>query len=1118
MVAPSRTHGLRQIAQNSYRICVIALGFILLIATTLAASHTLVVWATGLTALFVGLHVFFPINLLFNRIDLIQVTTLGAGVLYGAPTAGWGAVLGLVGGYIFQGIRGFEKSEVQADSERREAMLEAGFSIGAHTFALQLTLVSTGFIQGLAGIGPVESMGAAVLRLAMPLVLFAFLHGAVFLGDFFLRPGRQFFQAGRDIINLIVIEFLPLPFVLLSLLAYTAIGPGAIFVLGAVPLIVMILYSGLSTARATLERKRQELSVLNEFSRQLRSNLRLPDLLNEIHHQFLQILGYENFYVALYEPEGDRVQYPLVVTNKLREEWDSRRLSDRLTDRVLRGHKPVLIADARNIPVEMFDLPYGQAHPVSWLGVPLIASERSIGCLGVYSVYRGVVFTQSEMDLLTIICGQIGVAIENALLYAQAQLRATQLETLSHLTSLITASLDLQDVLPQICRAVTQVGGSRSAIFLLDQNGGKVTLESSYQLSPEFVAANRSFSVAEDERSRCLRTRRDFLAPDLADLDLNPTISRIFERERIQSFGSFPLTAPEGQLGILTVYFDAPRRFDPAQVDLLHTFASQAAIAVANARRYAHTDMALGRRVYQLSILEAVSRELSAAIHSERLYEIILNFACEFTNSPWGSFGLYHPESRQIEIKAYHGYLNLPKYFPVDQGVSGRAVRERAAVNLPDVSLDLDYHDDSGGSARSMLCIPLIQQEEQVLGILTLEHSERAAYSQADQSFVGQLASQAAIAVMNAHLYGESAQGHERLVALINSVTEGILMIEGGSISVVNDAAALLLGLQRSALAGVPMADLSEQYLRKLGLGSSEVHALLGSLGHKKIRLYPKEVLHIDNPGAGKLLERTIHPVWDNGGRVAGWVLVLRDVTEEHQIYQARELITETLVHDLRSPLSAVIGALDVIEDDIQDSRRNGGISLQAVTVARRGTRRVLDLVDTLLEIARMQAGKLELRLDDVSLPDLVEPLLNDFMVQAIDAGLILRTEISNDLPEVRIDGDKITRVLANLIDNALKFTPSGGQVIVSIKHNQEDAVVMSVSDTGFGIPPPFREKIFDRFVQIPGRRGKRRGSGLGLTFCRLAVEAHGGRIFVEPQLPEGSRFVVLLPLGKESS
>ncbi|HSO26708.1 MAG TPA: GAF domain-containing protein, partial [Anaerolineales bacterium] len=545
----------------------------------------------------------------------------------GAASAGWGGALGFFSGYALQGLREPSPYDERAGKKplpparRLAAIQEIGFSIGAHTLALQLTLVLSGFVNGWVGIGEVESLAMAVLRLSLPLVVFAIFHGVLYLVDFALRPERAGWRSGREIVDLFLLEFLPLPFVLLSLLAFTAIGGGVIFVLGAAPVIVVVLYSGLTNARTTLEWKRKELAVLNEFSQQLRSSVKLADLLAKIQRQFVQALAYENFYVALYDPERDQVDYPLVVVNGERAEWPSRRLSDYLTDQALRTRK-TMAATFTPLGTPRFEPPLAARQPSAWFGVPLTASERAVGCLGVYAVRPGTVFAPSDIVLMTTICGQIGVAVENALLYEQAQLRATQLEMLSHLTSLITASLDPQEVLPQVCRAVTQVGGSRSAIFLYDPATGKATLASSYQLSPEFVAANRSFSVAEDERARCLHTQRDYFAPDLTEAALPPALARVFDREQIKSLGSFPLITQEGPLGILTVYYDTRHQFDPMQVDLLHTFAAQAAIAVANARRYSYTDMALARRVQQLSMLDAAAREFSAAIHSDKLFTI----------------------------------------------------------------------------------------------------------------------------------------------------------------------------------------------------------------------------------------------------------------------------------------------------------------------------------------------------------------------------------------------------------------------------------------------------------------------------------------------------------------
>ena len=271
----------------------------------------------------------------------------------------------------------------------------------------------------------------------------------------------------------------------------------------------------------------------------------------------------------------------------------------------------------------------------------------------------------------------------------------------------------------------------------------------------------------------------------------------------------------------------------------------------------------------------------------------------------------------------------------------------------------------------------------------------------------------------------------------------------------------------------------------------------------------PKATYRVGGAPAERYLERLALPVWGGGRRAEGWMIVLRDVTEEHQVAETRKLITETLVHDLRSPLSAVVSAIDVMEDSLKNEARSE-ILPQAIQVARRGSTRVLGMVESLLDISRLQSGTIELIRIPIDLQAVVDTILVDFLPQSQDYGVILRSEIPSRLV-VNADLHKITRVLTNLVDNALKFTPPGGQIIFSAAASG-DKVEIRVSDTGPGIPAEFREKIFDQFAQVPGQRGRRRGSGLGLTFCRLAIEGHGGRIWVESPPDGGSAFIFTLP------
>jgi signal transduction histidine kinase len=147
-----------------------------------------------------------------------------------------------------------------------------------------------------------------------------------------------------------------------------------------------------------------------------------------------------------------------------------------------------------------------------------------------------------------------------------------------------------------------------------------------------------------------------------------------------------------------------------------------------------------------------------------------------------------------------------------------------------------------------------------------------------------------------------------------------------------------------------------------------------------------------------------------------------------------------------------------------------------------------------------------------VELHRLVVAILTEYLPQSTEYGVELCNAIPTHLPDIHADQGKLTRVIANLIDNAIKFAPSGSQVVVSASLFADDQIIIQVSDNGPGVPEDYREKIFERFTQVPGSHGRRRGTGLGLTFCKLAVEAHGGRIWVDANPDGGSIFKITLP------
>jgi signal transduction histidine kinase len=229
------------------------------------------------------------------------------------------------------------------------------------------------------------------------------------------------------------------------------------------------------------------------------------------------------------------------------------------------------------------------------------------------------------------------------------------------------------------------------------------------------------------------------------------------------------------------------------------------------------------------------------------------------------------------------------------------------------------------------------------------------------------------------------------------------------------------------------------------------------------------------------------------------------------ELLRLREELADMIIHDLRNPLGVLTGGLEFLRD-LGPGEGPPDDRAAAIQVMERAARRMRGLVDTLLDIARLEAGELQLRLAPLDLGALVEEALLEQAPLAEAFGIAHENALPGDLPPVLGDRDVVQRVLINLLDNAIKYTPSGGTVRVEA-HSDAETVTLEVIDTGPGIPLDERERIFEKFTQVRRQAEERRGSGLGLAFCQMAVQAHGGRIWVEDG-PDGtgSRFAFALP------
>ena len=341
--------------------------------------------------------------------------------------------------------------------------------------------------------------------------------------------------------------------------------------------------------------------------------------------------------------------------------------------------------------------------------------------------------------------------------------------------------------------------------------------------------------------------------------------------------------------------------------------------------------------------------------------------------------------------------------------------------------------------------------------------------------------------------------------AVIQSIDDGIVVVDGQfRVTGINRTAAKMFGLE-------PVQAVDRHFLDVVGderiLSYLKQSAETGAVPEIE---ESTRVLSIQQGDAQRHYHFSITPVKSEAGSMVGVVLLLRDVTRLKELDRLKTEFVMTASHELRTPLTGIAMSIDLLREQAMgklDEREQ-----QLLDAAHEEVQRLKVLVSTLLDLSRIEAGKIEMEFDRVPVQLLFDKALPPFKAQADEKSVRLALTIPPGLPLVKADAHKITWVLTNLISNALRYTDTGGQIRLQAE-NYGPQVHISVSDDGPGIPYEFQTKIFQKFVQVKGDKAS--GSGLGLAICREIVRAHSGAIWVDSTPGRGSTFTFTLPVSQ---
>ncbi|WP_373768609.1 cell wall metabolism sensor histidine kinase WalK [Jeotgalibaca porci] len=343
----------------------------------------------------------------------------------------------------------------------------------------------------------------------------------------------------------------------------------------------------------------------------------------------------------------------------------------------------------------------------------------------------------------------------------------------------------------------------------------------------------------------------------------------------------------------------------------------------------------------------------------------------------------------------------------------------------------------------------------------------------------------------------------QRLDSVLKHMSDGVIATDRrGKIIIVNNRAVDLLGLDREEVVGksiMKVLDLSKEFTFRQLLETNE-----------------DLILHVDE-GEGKtdsILQGEFSVIQRDTGFISGVVCVLTDITEQEKVEQERRNFVSNVSHELRTPLTSVKSYTESLQDG---AWKDPDIAPQFLQVISTETERMIRMITDLLNLSRMDQGKLQLEREYVSMNDLFSHILDRFdMVLQSEAYRNKNYKIQRDLTQrtlwVDIDQDKVTQVIDNIMNNALKYSPDGGTITCRLMETH-NSVVLSITDEGMGIPRKDLQHIFERFYRVDKARARSMGgTGLGLAISREVLMLHGGRIWATSVENKGSTFFISLP------
>ena len=501
-------------------------------------------------------------------------------------------------------------------------------------------------------------------------------------------------------------------------------------------------------------------------------------------------------------------------------------------------------------------------------------------------------------------------------------------------------------------------------------------------------------------------------------------------------------------------------------------------------------------RLGDLSLLLQISQAVSATLELPKGMNFILEGALKATQAQVARMVLLSGTGDpQVVMSRGTAHGNLGA---LDRVLATAARDRESPLIVPDLSAaDLPLGETfDGDSIAAAIALP-VRTKDRVSAVMWVGYGTVREFSDSDIDFLSTLASQTAVLVENARLFQAAEGGRRRLAAILASTTDAVLVTDRDErILLVNPAAERAFGIAADEVVG-----------RKVG--EAGLVPALAKIFEEPLTLSESLSEEVPLPD-GRTLYASVSPIMSANGERIGRVAVMRDVTHFKELDEMKSEFVATVSHDLRAPLTFMRGYTTMLPmvGDLSEKQH------EYVEKILQGISQMSELIDNLLDLGRIEAG-IGMERNTCHLGAILVEAVDSMRVRAATKGLTLRMETGGGIAVVSGDAALLRQAITNLVDNAIKYTPSGGTVTVGLTVRGGQAII-NVTDNGIGIAPDDQVRLFEKFYRV-----KRRdtigiqGTGLGLAIVKSIVERHGGRVWVDSALGQGSTFYISLPLSE---